>query len=138
MTTELYILLKVKSRKRLGFLEWLWLKLHKEPSRNKSDETLDRLWMGKFIAEEPWEIDEQGCELIPSLPDKRFFLTNRGKKKLRRLKWTYPWKVACKLMSSLIWIIQKIWWLIAAAVICELVNSLFPDLLQDVKSWLLS
>jgi hypothetical protein len=102
MTTELYILLKVKSRKGLGFFEWLWLKLHKEPSRNKSDDILDRLWMGKFIEEEPWEIDEQGCELIPSLPRKMFYLTEKGKKKLRVEKGKYPMNLICRYSLLLI------------------------------------
>lgn len=132
MATELYTLLKVKSRQGLSFLEWIWLNLHKEPSRGESDEVLDRLWLGKFIEEEPWETDEQGCELIPSLPKKRFVLTSLGKKRLRKEKWAYLWMRMGKVVWCLIWIVRKLWWLIAAAVVGELVRSLFPNLLQGV------
>jgi hypothetical protein len=132
MATELYTLLKVKSRQGLSFLEWLWLNLHKEPSRGESDKVLDRLWLGKFIEEEPWETDEQGRELIRSLPDKRFVLTSLGKKRLRKEKWAYLWMKMGKVVWCLIWIVRKLWWLIAAAVVGELVRSLFPNLLQGV------
>lgn len=98
--------------------------------------TLDNLWMGKFIEEEPWETDGQGRELIPSLPDKRFVLTSLGKKRLRKEKWTYLWTKTGKVVWCLIWLVQKLWWLIAAAVIGELVRSLFPNLLQDVWNML--
>lgn len=110
MTTELYILLKVKSRKGLGIVEWMWLKVHKSPSRNKSDEALDNLWKGKFIQEEPWEIDKQGRELIPSLPEKKFYLTEKGRKKLRMEKVKYPMYLICRcfllLAKSLFYVIS--------------------------------
>lgn len=129
---NLYILLKVKSRIGLGVFEWVWLKLHKEPPRDDSDRMLDNLWLGKFIEEEPWENDEQGREIIPSLPNKRFVLTNLGKRKLRKEKWMYLWIRLGKVVWCLIWLTRKLWWLIAAAVVGELVRLLFPSLLQGV------
>lgn len=137
MTIELYLLIKVKSRQGLSLLEWIWFKLHKQPSTNVMNSTLDNLWMGKLIEEEPWETDGQGRELIPSLPDKRFVLTNHGKKRLRKEKWAYLWMKMGKVVWCLIWLVRKIWWLISAAVIGELVRSLFPNLLQDVWNMLL-
>ena len=95
-TTELYILLKVKSRKGLSPLEWIWFKTNNKHPREKEDRILDDLWKGKFVEEETWEIDEDGRELIPSLPDKNFVLTNEGKKKLRREKVLYLMNRVCR------------------------------------------
>lgn len=128
MTTELYILLKVKSRKGLGIVELIWLKVHKSPSRNKSDEALDNLWKGKFIQEESWEIDEQGRELIPSLPDKRFVLTENGRKRLKKLKLTYPLSLTGKVAMGLFLILKKVWIIIAALV------AFFAGLLTILQS----
>lgn len=132
----LYTLLKVKSREGIGFFEWIWFKCHKKPSTEVTNPVLDKLWIGKLVEEEPWETDEQGRELIPSLPDKRFVLTNLGKKRLRKEKWAYLWMKMGKVVWCLIWLVRKIWWLIAAAVVGELVRSLFPDLLKDVWNML--
>lgn len=132
--TQLHTLLKVKSRKGLGFFEWVWFKCHKNLSSEVINSVLDDLWQGKFIQEEPWRIDDQGRELIPSLPHKRFLLTNAGRNKLRRLKWKHLWMNLGKSVWCLILLLKKIWWLIAAVVVDVLVRSLFPDLLQDVRS----
>lgn len=131
---EIYALLKVKSRTGLTFFEWIWFKCHKKPSIDSVNHILDDLWKGKFIQEEPWETDTQDHELIPSLPNKRFLLTNAGKNKLRRLKWMHLWMSLGKVVWCLILLLKKIWWLIAAVVVDVLVRSLFPDLLQDVES----
>lgn len=98
----LYTLLKVRSRKGLGFFEWVWFKCHKNLSSEETNPVLDDLWQGKFIQEEPWGIDEQGRELIPSLPHKRFFLTEKGEKELGKVKGLYLWCQVCKCVLLLI------------------------------------
>lgn len=98
----LYTLMKVKSRKGLGIFEWIWFKCHNQPSFEVTNPVLDKLWIGKFIEEEPWEIDEQGRELIPSLPNKNFLLTEKGEKELRKLKGLYLWNQVRKCVFLLI------------------------------------
>lgn len=99
---SLYTFLKVKSRKGLGAVEWLWLKQSKKPPLDIYTSTLSELRRGKFIEEEPWKTDGQGREIIPSLPDKKFFLTGKGEKELKRVKGLYLWCQACKYTLLLI------------------------------------
>lgn len=136
MNLELYTLLIVKSRVRLGFVEWIWLKCASKPIYEDYTNMLSRLRYQKYIVEELWEVDEQGREIIPSLPGKRFYLTNAGKKKLKRLKFLYLWEKTGRVVWCLVWIFRKLWWLIVAAVIGKLVDLWFPSLLQDVKTLL--
>ena len=96
MTTELYILLKVKSRKGLSFIEWIWLKTNNKHPREKEDRILDDLWKGKFVEEEIWKIDGEGRELIPSLPNKNFVLTSKGQKRLGKIKAKYLMNRVCR------------------------------------------
>lgn len=106
----------VKARNGLIISEWLWLKLHKKLSIDEYCKTLSDLRYAKLIKEEQWEIDEQGCEIIPSLADKRFFLTDSGKKRLKKLKLLYLRSLFGKYAKCLIWIVKKLIWLIVAAV----------------------
>lgn len=129
---KLYTLLKVKSRKGLGAVEWLWLKLSKKPPADIYASTLSDLRCGKSIEEEPWETDGQGREVIPSLPDKRFFLTSSGRRRLRKLKRSYLWERLGKAAWYLLWLIRKLWVLIIGAVAVKLADLLFPALLQGI------
>lgn len=128
MTTELYTLLKVKSRDHLGLIEWVWLKLHKKPTHDDYTKMLSDFRYSKCIEEEEWEVDEQGREVIPGLADKRFFLTDFGKKRLKNLKWQYLWNQVCRCVRCLIWLILKAWWIIAA------VAALLANYLQLLQS----
>lgn len=136
MNLELYTLLKVKSRGHLGLVEWIWLKLHKKPTHVDYTKMLSDLRYSKCIAEEEWEVDEQGREVIPGLAYKRFYLTSVGKKRLRKLKWLYQWEQIGKAVWCLIWLLRKLWWLIIVAVVGKLVDLWFPSLLQDVRTLL--
>ena len=113
---ELYTLLKVKSRIGLNILEKVWISLHKRPTIEEHDSALSELLYSKKIKEEPWEIDSHGHEIIPSLGNKKFSLTNAGKKKLRKLKWLYLWGLLGRLLLSLLHILKTAWIIIAALV----------------------